>query len=71
MASGVGKNGRFILTQVPPGTYRLCAWEDVEDANRYRQALVESRACEGIRIIVKGGSEQVTLKQIPATHGLR
>jgi Carboxypeptidase regulatory-like domain len=71
MLSGVGDNGRFFLTPVPPGTYRLYAWEDIKDANQFGQGLLEARASDGARVTVKGnGVEQVTLRQIPSTHGL-
>jgi hypothetical protein len=71
MVSGAGANGRFFLTPVPPGTYRLYAWEDVEDANEYSQGFLKPRASDGVRIVVKDGSEQVTVKQIPSTRGLQ
>jgi hypothetical protein len=65
---GVSGNGRFTLPYVQPGTYRLYAWEDLEEAQRYDPELMKKWEGNSVVVTVKeNGSEQVTLRQIPST----
>jgi hypothetical protein len=67
MLSGVGENGRFTLT-VPPGTYRLYAWEDLATAQYSDPEFLKPYEPNSLRVIVgENGRVQVTLKEIPAT----
>jgi len=67
MLSGVGEDGRFMLSPVPPGTYRAYAWEDIEDAQRYDPDLLKAWENSSVTVTVKeNGSEEITLRQIPS-----
>ena len=70
MTTGVGENGRFLLAPVPPGTYRLCAWEDIENAWQYNQGYLATPESNCVRLTVKEyGREQIILRQIPSARG--
>ncbi len=64
--TGSVENGEFTLASVPPGAYRIYAWEDRENAQRYDPEFLKGYENNGSRVIVKeNGREQITLKQIP------
>ncbi len=67
MVTGVAENGRFTLTALPPGTYRLYAWEDLEMAQRYDPMLLKANESGSVRVTVKeDATVRVTLREIPA-----
>ena len=67
MLTGVPERGRFTLPGMPPGTYRLYAWEDPEVAQRYDPVLLKAYESISVRVTVKeNGTERVTLREIPA-----
>jgi hypothetical protein len=67
MLTGVPEHGRFTLPGVPPGTYRLFAWEDLEVAQCYDPVLLRAYESMSVRVTVKeNGTERVTLREIPA-----
>ncbi len=67
MMSGVGDNGRFSLPPVPPGTYRLYAWEDLETAQHYDPGFLKPYESKSVQVTVtENGRAQVVLNQIPA-----
>ncbi len=60
------QNGRFTLHGIPPGSYTLYAWQDVEE-NVYRDAdFLKSQEANGTPLKVEEGShQQVNLKLSP------
>ena len=69
--TGTVEDGQFTLASVPPGAYRIYAWEDIENAHRYDPAFLKAYENKGTRVIGKeNGREQITLKQIPTAPEL-
>ena len=67
MMSGVGENGQFFLPPVPPGTYRLYAWEDLETAQHYDPGFLKPYESQSLLVTVaEGGSVRIVLTRIPA-----
>ena len=67
MMSGVGSDGRLLLSPVAPGTYRVYAWEDIMDAQSYDPDLLKAWESSSVVVTVnENGSEEVTLKRIPS-----
>jgi hypothetical protein len=67
MLTGVNENGRFTLPTVPPGTYRLYAWEDLEVAQHYDPDFLKPFESQSVSLTVKESArEQVILRQIPS-----
>jgi hypothetical protein len=67
MLTGVQEDGRFTLPRLPPGTYRLYAWEDLEEAQRYDPVLLKAYESMSARVTVEeNGIVRVTLREIPA-----
>jgi hypothetical protein len=65
--TGVPEDGRFTLPRLPPGTYRLYAWEDLEEAQRYDPVLLKAYESMSARVTVEeNGTVRVTLREIPA-----
>jgi hypothetical protein len=65
--SGVGENGHFTLAELPPGLYRLYAWEDLEMAQRYDPDLLEAYQSQSVLVTVpERGDVHVSLRLIPA-----
>ncbi len=66
MLTGSDRTGHFTTWPLPPGTYRVYAFEDLDMAQHYDpdfQAQFESRS---VKVTVKENSvEQVTLRPIP------
>jgi hypothetical protein len=70
MMSGVDDNARFSLSPVPPGTYRLYAWEDLEVAQHYDPELLKPWIGKSLQVTVnENGTARVVLTQIPAAPG--
>jgi hypothetical protein len=64
--TGVGENGQFSLV-VPPGTYRLFAWEDLDTGQHYDPGFLKTYERQSITITVQESSRaQILLKEIPA-----
>ena len=72
MMTGSDRNGRFTTPGIPPGTYRVFAWEDLDTAQRYdADNLVQFRNQSVTVTLKENESAQVTLRQIPASTLLR
>jgi carboxypeptidase family protein len=68
-ATTTDQYGAFKLRGVPPGDYKLFAWEDVEVDSYKDPAFLEPYEKQGRPISVHEKShEQVELPLIPATH---
>jgi len=64
--TGAGANGDFSI-QVAPGKYRLYAWEDSIQAQRYDLSLLKEFEGESVAVVVKeNGRGRVSLTAIPA-----
>jgi len=64
------QNGQFTLQNVPPGDYRLYAWEDIDSFSYSDPEFLKPHESAARKLTVKANSqEQVTLKQIPAKYG--
>jgi hypothetical protein len=67
MMSGVGENGQFTFHSVPPGTYRVYGWEDLEVAQRYDPALLKLNQDQSVQVTLKeNGKVEIVLIRIPA-----
>jgi uncharacterized surface anchored protein len=61
------QNGHFSLTGIPPGEYRLYAWEDIEPGAYTDPEFLKPHEGKATKLSLKNkGQEQVTLVQIPA-----
>ena len=61
------QNGRFVLRGVPPGEYKLFAWEDVEPGAYQDPEFLKPYEARGETCKIQPGSSQtVPLKLIPA-----
>ena len=70
--TGSGRDGRFTTHNIPPGTYRVFAWEDLETAQRYNADDLAQYQNQSATVTVKENeSAEVTLRQIPASSPLR
>lgn len=66
MTSGDQK-GQFSIRNLPPGDYKLYAWEDVSPESVMDPEFLKSHESRAHRLTIKAdGQEQVTLTQIPA-----
>ncbi|MCC6585105.1 MAG: carboxypeptidase regulatory-like domain-containing protein [Bryobacterales bacterium] len=66
MTSGDQK-GQFTIKNLPPGDYKLYAWEDVEPGSLMDPEFLKAHESRAHRLTIKvDGQEQVTLTQIPA-----
>ena len=62
-----GVSGRFTLSRLPPGAYRLYAWEDLDVAQRYDPVLLKAYESMSARVTVEENrTVSVTLREIPA-----
>lgn len=60
--------GRYSLSNVPPGRYKLFAWEQIENSAWMDPDVLKPVESKGIAVDVKeGGKETVDLKVIPAS----
>jgi hypothetical protein len=67
MLTGVGENGRFAATNLRPGAYRIYAYEDLEQAQRYDLGILKAAEASSVRVSVKENEHaEVILRQIPA-----
>ena len=72
MMTGSDRNGRFTTPGIPPGTYRVFAWEDLDTAQRYDADNLAQYQNQSAAVTVKENeTAQVTLRQIPASTPLR
>ncbi len=61
------QNGHFSLTGIPPGEYKLYAWEDIEPGAYLNPEFLKPHEGKATKLSLKNkGQEQVTLVQIPA-----
>lgn len=66
--TGVGDDGKFTFSSLPPGSYRLYAWEDLVDAQRYDPDFLDAHQNQSIHVTVTdNGTARVTLRQIPSS----
>jgi hypothetical protein len=65
-ATPTDRDGNFSLTGLPPGAYKLFAWEDVEDGAWMDPEFLKLLESKGKPVTVEpGGSEKVELNPIP------
>lgn len=63
------QNGRFIIKGVPPGAYKIYAWEEMEGRAFEDPDFMKPHESEGEAVSIKeGGHETVQLKVIPAEN---
>ena len=61
------QNGQFTLQGVPPGEYRLYAWEDIEPGIYMDPEFLKPHESKAQKITIKAnGQEQVSIAQISA-----
>lgn len=61
------QNGRFRFRRVPPGDYKIFAWESIEPFEYYDPQILEKYGAEGKAVRVReGSSETVDVRMIPA-----
>lgn len=61
------QNGQFTLQGVPPGEYRLYAWEDIEPGIYMDPEFLKPHESKAQKITIKAnGQEQVSIAQIAA-----
>ena len=60
--------GHYSLSNVPPGRYKLFAWEQIENSAWMDPDVLKPVESKGIAVEVKeGGKEALDLKVIPAS----
>jgi hypothetical protein len=65
--TGTDKNGRFSATNLRPGSYRVYAFEDIAEAQRYDLDILKAAEANSLKVTLKENeSAEVTLRQIPA-----
>ena len=63
-------NGAFTFQAVPPGEYKVFAWEDVEDYGWFDPAILSRYENDGKSLTLKeNGTESVTMSFIPPEGG--
>lgn len=64
--TGADANGEFTMP-IAPGQYRIYAWEDLLEAQRYDPSLLKDHEGESVTVTIReGSSERVTLTAIPS-----
>jgi len=64
-----GVDGRFTVRGIPPGEYRLFAWEDLEPFSYFDPEVLKTYEQQGKRVrIAESGKETVEMKIIPAAQ---
>ena len=72
MAAASDQNGRFDLESVPPGDYKLFAWDDLEPYGYFDAEFVRRYEADGTPIRIGQGSRQrVQLTATPVVSGGR
>ena len=66
-SASTDQNGRFSLQGIPPGDYKLFAWEDVEDGIWFDPDFLKSREEKGETVKVE--ARQTTTKQLSVISG--
>lgn len=62
------QSGQFNLQNLPPGEYRIYAWEEIEPGAYLDPEFLKPFEDKSVKVTVKtNGAEQVTLVQIPAS----
>jgi hypothetical protein len=61
---GTGSEGRFTFRNVPPGDYKLFAWDDIERGAWMDQAYLRDYEARGTSVHVGAGAESVSLTVI-------
>jgi hypothetical protein len=57
------QNGRFILRGLPPGSYTLYAWQDVEEGVYHDPDFLKSQEANGTAVkAAEGSSQRIELK---------
>jgi hypothetical protein len=65
--ANLGQDGRFTFKNLPPGQYRVFAWEDVESGAWMDPDFIKPVADRGASVTVEeGGQQTVDVKLIPA-----
>ena len=60
------ENGKFVLTHVPPGTYRIRMWhEGIHDAGQSPSGVEEAYECSASVIVYSGTSSTVNFSFAP------
>jgi hypothetical protein len=61
------QNGRFVLSSIPPGDYKLFAWEALEPYSYFDPDLLRRHEQRGRPVrLVESSRETVDLRMIPA-----
>jgi hypothetical protein len=61
------QNGQFTLQGIPPGEYKLFAWEAIDPGSYMDPEFLKAHESKAHKITVKANSrQQVSLTQIPA-----
>lgn len=72
MLTGTDRTGRFTMARIPPGTYRVYAWEDLDTAQRYDADNFAQFQSQSVTVTLKeNDTAEITLRQIPASTPLR
>jgi hypothetical protein len=65
-------NGTFVIRGIAPGTYRLHAWEEIENSAHWDPIFMQLFASGGERVTVEEGSvETLTIERISAAEMAR
>jgi hypothetical protein len=65
--SETGSTGRFVISGLAPGDYKLFAWEDIEANSFYDPEVLKKYEQRGTPLrIVEGSRETLDIKVIPA-----
>ena len=61
------RKGYFAIGNVPPGEYKVFAWEDIEPGAYMDPEFLKPHESDAQKITVQpNGQQQVSLQQIPA-----
>jgi hypothetical protein len=62
-------NGSFTMTGIPPGTYKLFAWEEIEPGIWQDREFLRPLENQGVKVLLQPkGAESVRLNLIPAAE---
>jgi hypothetical protein len=62
-----GQDGRFTVRGIPPGDYKVFAWESIESFGYFDPELLKRDEAKGQRIKIQdSGNANVTVKLIPS-----
>src|SRR5262249_1347965 len=61
------QNGQFTFASVPPGSYKIFAWENIEQFSWFDSAVLARYEAQGMRVTVNEASNAtLDLRVIPA-----